>query len=213
MKKTNRTNRWPDYFLSTFLSLVLAAGTGTGLSAQQTSTSSLDPEPLRQGFHFSIGVGSASVSASCPGCDVDFFTDRINGLSGNIQLGGALNSRLVMAAEATGWLKNDEPIYRRIAALNLVVLGYPSETAGFFLKGGAGVLRAIVEDDFSRAQTDAFTAVTGVGYDIPLGGGTKLTAYVNYLRTFGGETWFNGVVSPVVVTPDAIQFGTALTIH
>ncbi len=213
MNKNHRTKPKAGYLFCATISLIFAAGTGTELSAQQPDGSGLDPAPLRSGLHFSIGVGSASVSASCPGCDVDFFTDRISGLSGNIQLGGAVNSRLVMAAEATGWLKNDEPIYRRIAALNLVLLGYPSETTGFFLKGGAGVLRAIVEDEFSRAQTDAFTAVTGVGYDIPLGGGTKLTAYVNYLRTFGGETWFNGVVSPVVVTPDAIQFGTALTIH
>lgn len=209
----NRTNRWPAYRLYPLLALMAALGTGTHLSAQQADVSTPDPAPQRAGLHFSIGLGSASVSASCPGCDVDFFTDRINGFSGNLQLGGSLSPSLVMAAEFTGWIRNDQPIYRRIAALNLVLLGYPSRSAGFFVKGGAGVLRAIAEDDVFLAQTDAFTAVTGVGYDIPLGETVKLTAYANYIRTFAGETWFNGVVSPVVVTPDAIQFGSALTIH
>jgi hypothetical protein len=190
---------------------VLAAGGSRPLSAQQANAPN-QAAPLRNGFHFSIGLGSASVSASCAECDIDFFDNRLNGLSGNIQLGGAATSRLVIAAEFSGWMKNDEPIYRRIAALNLVVLGYPSETSGFFIKGAVGGLRAIAENDFIRLQTDALTAQTGVGFDITLGS-IMLTPYVNYVRTFNAETYFNGVVSPVAVLPNAIQFGSALTIH
>jgi hypothetical protein len=190
---------------------LLAAGGSSQLSAQQSSAPARDA-PLRNGLHFSIGLGSASVSASCAECNTDFFDNRLNGLSGSIQLGGAATSRLVIAAEFTGWMKNDEPIYRRIAALDLVVLGYPGERSGFFIKGGIGALRAIAEDDFTRLQTDAWTGQTGLGYDIAVGG-VMLTPYVNYVRTFNAETYFNGVVSPVVVLPNAIQFGTALTIH
>ena len=190
---------------------VLAAGGSSQAAAQQAGAPARDAR-LRNGFHFSIGLGSASVSASCAECNTGFFDNRLNGLSGNIQLGGAATSRLVIAAEFSGWVKNDEPIYRRIAALDLVVLGYPSETAGFFIKGGVGGLRAIAENDFTRVQTDAWTAQTGLGYDVAVGG-VMLTPYVNYVRTFNAATYFNGVVSPVVVLPNAIQFGTALTIH
>jgi hypothetical protein len=189
---------------------LLASGGISDVSAQ--ANVSAGDAPLRNGFHFSIGLGSASVSASCAQCTNNFFDNRLNGLSGNIQLGGAATSRLVIAAEFSGWMKNDDPIYRRIAALNLVVLGYPSESLGFFIKGGGGALRAIAEDDFIRLQTDAWTAQTGLGYDIALGG-VMLTPYVNYVRTFNAVTYFNGVESPVVVLPNAIQFGTALTIH
>jgi hypothetical protein len=82
--------------------------------------------PLRDGFHFSMGLGGGSVSASCDGCAVDFFEDRLNGLSGRIQVGGAVSSKLVLAAELSGWMKNDSPVYRQIGAISLVVLGYPA---------------------------------------------------------------------------------------
>jgi hypothetical protein len=128
-------------------------------------------------------------------------------------MGGAVSSRLIIAAEFMGWMRNDDPIYRRIAALNLVVLGYPSAGAGFFIKGAAGGLRAIAENDFLTAQTDAYTAQTGVGYDIRVGGRTKLTPQATYVRTFGAATWFNGVSSPVAVTPNALQLAVALTLN
>jgi hypothetical protein len=188
----------------------IALGAAADLRAQQSGTPAA--APARSGFHFSIGLGSASVAASCAECEIDFFDNRLNGLSGLIQLGGAATSRLVVAAEFMGWMKNDAPIYRRIAALDLVVQGYPSETSGFFIKGGMGALRAIAENDFIVAQTDAWTAQTGLGYDIRLGG-IMLTAYANYLRTFSGVTSFNDVSSPIAVMPNALQFGTALTFH
>lgn len=188
----------------------LTLGSGTGVAAQQPA----GPEgaQLRSGFHFSIGLGGGSVSASCDGCDVDFFDNRLTGLSGVVQLGGAVSSRLIVAAEASGWLKNEPPIYRRIAALNLVLIGYPGETTGFFIKAGFGGLRAIIEDDFVRFQTDAWTAQTGIGYDIPVGN-AMLTPFATYERTFGGTTWFNGIVSPVTALPNAIHFGMAFTVH
>jgi len=183
------------------------------VAAQQPGAGAATAAPARGGFHFSIGIGGASVSATCPGCDVDFFDNRLNGLSGNIQIGGMATSRLAVAAEFSGWLKNDVPVYRRMAALTLIVLGYPSETSGFFVKGGVGGLRAIAENDFVTVQTDAWTAQTGIGYDFRIGGRTMLTAYANYVRTFSGATWLNGVSSPVALMPNAIQFGTAFTIH
>ena len=54
------------------------------------------------------------------------------------------------------------------------------------------------------AQTDAWTAQTGIGYDIRVGGHSMLTVYANYLRTFAGATWFNGVSSAIAVMPNAI---------
>ena len=158
-------------------------------------------------------AGAASVGVTCTVCDPDYFADRINGLSGNLQMGGALNQQLVVAVEFMGWMRNDAPIYRRMAALNLVFLGYPSAGSGFFIKGGGGVVRAIVEDDYLSVRTDAYTAETGIGCDIPMGGNAKLTLYANYLRTFAGGTWLNGIVSPVVIAPNAFQVGTALTVH
>jgi hypothetical protein len=208
-----RTSRIARMLAIALSSAALLPASSVAVAAQQSGAGTRTAAPGRGGFHFSIGLGGASVSATCTGCEVDFFDNRLNGLSGNIQLGGMATSKLAIAAEFSGWLKNDVPVYRRMAALSLVVLGYPSETSGFFVKGGVGGLRAIAENDFVTAQTDAWTAQTGLGYDFRIGGRTMLTAYANYVRTFSGATWLNGVSSPVALLPNAIQFGTAFTIH
>jgi len=159
-------------------------------------------------------MGSSSVSASCPSCAVDVLSDRINGFSGTVQVGGAITPKLIVAGEFMGWMRNDVPIYRRIAALNIVVIGYPTPGSGFFVRGGGGALRAIIEDDFTLAQTDAFSSQIGVGYDFPMGNGRlKFTPQVTYISTFGGATTFNGISSPEVVAPNMLQIGIGLTFH
>ncbi len=167
----------------------------------------------RQGFHFSVGLGTASVSATCSACDVNFFQDRINGFSGRLQLGAAVTPQLVIAGEFLGWIKNDQTLHRRIAALSVVLLGYPSPTAGFFLKAGFGALRAIGENDLLAVRSDALMSSFGLGYDIPVGGRVKLTPYATYIRTFDTQTWVDNLESPVPLSPNAFQFGVALTVH
>lgn len=184
-------------------------------AAGQTSADAADTDAAgsRSGVHFSLGLGAGSVSASCAECAVDLFSDRLTGVSGVLQLGFFANPRLAVAGEFIGWVKNDAPIYRRVAGLGVSVIGYPSASSGFFLKGTIGGLRAIVEDDVFIAQTDAWMATTGIGYDIPVGSSVALTAYANYVRSFGGATTLNSLTSDVVVTPDALQLGVGLTVH
>ena len=188
------------------LALLPASSSAQGLVASPAAEA-------RTGIHFSIGLGPGSASASCPGCGADFFEDRLTGVSGVAQLGFFANPKLAVAAEFIGWLKNDAPIYRRVAGLGVSVLGYPSETSGFFVKGSVGGIRAIAEDDLLLIQTDAWMATTGIGYDLPVGESISLTLYANYVRGFGGTTWVNGAASPVVVTPHALQVGAGFTVH
>jgi hypothetical protein len=195
------------------LTVLCALGGSPALHAQQPDTRPADVDGAREGFHFSLSLGSASVGASCTSCTVDVFSDRINGFSGAVQLGGAITRKLIGAVEFMGWMRNDAPIYRRIAGLSLVFVGYPSERSGFFFKGGAGGLRAIVEDDFIIARTDAFTSQFGVGYDIPMSGRMKITPQATYVSTFGGATTFNGITSPEVVSPNLVRVGLGLTFH
>ena len=198
--------------LLTLLLVAAASTVSSGDASAQSAPADATP-PTRSGFHLSVGVGSASVSATCTGCDIDFFQDRTNGFSGRLQIGGALTPRLVLAGEFLGWIKNDAQLNRRIAALSGVLLGYPSASSGFFVKGGVGVLRAVAENDILVVQSDAMMGSTGIGYDVPLGGSALLTPYVTYIRTFATETWANGVVSPVPISPNAIQLGVAITVH
>lgn len=192
---------------------LLFALAGTALHAQQPDARPAEGAGGKSGFHFALALGSASVGASCTSCTADVFSDRINGFSGTIQLGGAITRKLIVAGEFMGWMRNDVPIYRRIAALNLVFIGYPSERSGFFVKGGGGGLRAIVENDALIVRTDAFTSQLGVGYDIPMSGRLRLAPQVTYISSFGGATTFNGISSPEAVSPNLIQIGVGLTFH
>jgi len=192
---------------------LLTLGGTHRLAAQETVGGPAQAQATRSGFHFAIGLGTASVSASCPGCDTSFFEDRLNGFSGVLQVGAVATPRLVVAGEFMGWIKNEDPVYRRVAGLSVVLMGYPSASSCFFIKSGVGGIRAIAEDDFLTLQTDAFMSTFGIGFDLRLGERTMLTPYANYVRSFGGQSWINGVVSPVVVTPNAIQLGTSLTLH
>jgi hypothetical protein len=184
-----------------------------GLAAQQPAAPESSEAAARAGFHFSIGLGGASVSASCPGCQISFIEDRISGLAGTLQIGGAVTPHLIVAVQGQGWIRNDDVFYRRLASLSVVTKVYPSATSGFFVLGGAGGLAAVVETDYDYAETRAWSAETGIGIDIPVGGSAKVTPHVSYVRTFGAQTWFNGFDSPIAVTPNAVQFGAALTIN
>ena len=193
------------------LGLLLLAPFAGGAAAQEQP--SVESSPLRSGFHFSIGVGSASMGATCDPCSTDVFEDRINGFSGVLQLGGAITPQLVLTGEFIGWIRNEDPVFRRVAGLSIAVLGYPSPSSGFFVKGGVGGVRAIVENDVLVVQTDAWMGTTGLGYDIPVGSTAMLTPYANYVWSFGGSTFVNEISSPVAVMPNAVQLGIALTLH
>ena len=203
-----RTSRF-----SLLTAAVLAAAALPASSSAQTPTGDAAADPPRGGVHFSVGLGPGSASASCPGCGSDFFEDRLTGVSGVAQLGFFANPRLAVVGEFVGWLRNDAPIYRRVAGLGVGILGYPSANSGFFVKGSVGGIRAIAEDDVLTIQTDAWMATTGIGYDLPVAESVSVTLYANYVRGFAGATWANGVSSPVVVTPNAVQVGAGFTVH
>ena len=130
-----------------------------------------------------------------------------------VKMAAPVPPQLIVTGEFIGWVKNDEPLLRRVAGLSVALLGYPSASSGFFLKGGVGGVRAIAEDDLLLVETNAWMATTGVGFDIPVGGTAMITPYVNYVRSFGGTTHVNGVLSPVAVFPNAFQLGLALSVH
>lgn len=200
----------------TLAAVLLAATLALPMGSQAQQSMSANPaatQATRGGLHFSLGLGSGSVAVTCAGCNTNFFEDRLNGLSGVVQLGGFLNPQLALTAEFIAWMNNDDLGDRRVAGMGVALLGYPSPTSGFFVKGGLGGIRAIGENDVLIVQSDAWMATTGIGYDISVGDGVGITAYANYVRSFGAGTWVNGFSSDFVATPNVLQFGAALTVH
>lgn len=144
---------------------VLTIGSVTMASAQE-----------KQGFFFGVGLGYGSLG--CDGCDSQ------GGVSGHLRLGGKLNQRLLLGVESTGWYKSEDGASLNTGTLTGNVYVYPSETAGFFAKGGVGLGYAGASvDGFGSDSETGFGWQVGAGYDIRVGTKTAITPTVTYFSS------------------------------
>jgi hypothetical protein len=167
-------------------------------------------KPTRSGFGFSLGLGQGSTGVTCDGCE-QFEVERLEGLTGYLRLGGYVNPKFFVGVEGTGWMKNSDGVERRIAAASVVFLGYPSQRAGFFVRSGFGVIRAVIEDPNVGLVGEGLTWQFGVGYDIYLGG-PALTPFVTYVNSSQVALDVDGIASGFNINPNILQLGLAITI-
>lgn len=160
---------------------VLALGVGSPQSAFAQT---------REGFWFGIGVGAGQADVTCDDCAG---STTENGGSGYAKAGFTLNPHVLVGGELNVWTRRKDfdgtnawfTMYNASATLTV----YPSATAGFFVKGGAGV--AYLDTDIER-RNSTFTIdlgsgagfLVGAGYDIRMGK-LALTPAVNY--------WFGNI--------------------
>lgn len=151
----------------------------------------------REGFWIGFGLGAGSLG--CDSCD----GERATGFSGNVKLGGTVNSRVLLGAETNGWYKSEDGVTLNYGNLSAVVYFYPSATGGFYLKGGLGLATASVDlGGFGSASETGSGAVLGLGYDARVGKNFSLTPYLNFL----GGSFSGGTVN-------VTQFGLGFTWH
>jgi hypothetical protein len=166
----------------------------------------------RQGFGMSFGLGWGSAGVKCEECEIQT-DERVEGLAGYVRVGAHVNPHLFVGVEGTGWLKNTEGVERRIASVSFVSLVYPSASAGFFLHGGFGGIRAVIENDLISVVGTGLTWQAGAGYDIPIGSGAALTPYVTYLGSSNVAADLNGISTGLNLNPNILQAGFALTVR
>ena len=184
--------------------LVAALLVAVPLAAQQAST--------RQGFFFSIGAGSGSAGVECPDCDGLDPGDRLTGIAGYVRLGGTVSPGLQVGIEGTGWIKNSDGLERRIATAGVVFVLYPVPSGGFWLKGTAGGVRAVIENDVAALVGEGLMFGGGAGFDLPLGNGAALTPYISYFASTGTGADLNGISLGTDLNPNVLQFGVGITI-
>lgn len=187
------------------IATVIALTTSDALHAQSDQSS-------RSGFGLSLGMGVGSAGVTCEGCE-EFEEDRMNGISGYLRVGSYASPRFFVGVEGTGWMRNSDGLERRIAALSVVFMGYPSETTGFFVRSGFGGIRAVIED--ANANTAVGTGLTwqiGVGYDIAFGA-AALTPYVTFVNSMEVGLNINDVSTGFNLNPNILQAGLAITVH
>jgi hypothetical protein len=195
-------------FVSAF-ALVMSA---TSLSAQSVSAGSAPTgtsaaAPARSGFFISGGLGAGSAGVTCDGCT----TDRTNGLSGYLRLGGTVNPHLRLGFESNGWLKSENGVDEQVAFWSGAAYVYPSVRNNFWLKGGVGLATAKETDDSDELKADGLGVSVGAGYDWAVGGGSfVIVPYVGYLRQLSGKAKFDGSDTGVSANANLFQFGIGL---
>jgi hypothetical protein len=187
--------------------LLLVAAIG---AAAITPTVGAQEKPSREGFGFSLGLGQGSTGVTCQGCE-QYEEDRLNGLTGYVRIGGYVNPKFFVGVEGTGWMKNSNSLERRIAAISAVFLGYPSATSGFFVRSGAGMIRAVIEDGTNNAVGEGLTWQLGVGYDFPIGR-VAFTPFLTYVQSMQTALDVNGIATDFEINPNILQGGVAITI-
>ena len=168
--------------------------------------------PARSGFGMSFGLGWGSAGVTCEDCEFEI-EERTEGLAGYVRVGGFATSRLFLGVEGIGWLKNSDGIERRIAAISFVTIGYPSAQAGFFLRGGFGGVRAVIENEFAALVGEGLTWQIGAGYDIGIGGSAAITPYLTYLVSNNVAAELNEVSLGTNLNPNILQAGLAITVR
>ncbi len=130
-------------------------------------------KPLRDGFWFNIGLGGGSLG--CDGCD-----SRLNGVSGQLSLGGTINQHVLLGVSSNAWTKSEDGATLTMSSLTAAIRYYPSATGHFYLTAGLGVagLSAGVTGVGSGSASGT-AALLGLGYDIRLTDAVSLTPYWN----------------------------------
>lgn len=140
--------------------------------------------PTRSGFFIGFGFGGGSFGVE----DAD---ERESSLSGYFKIGGALNDRVLLGAESSGWTKEEGGATVTSGALSAMAYVYPSPGGAFFLQGGLGIATLGVDVEGFGSDSETGTALTlGAGYDIGFGGRFGLTPYTTlvFSNYEGGST-------------------------
>lgn len=176
---------------------LLAASTGL---AQRPQT--------RQGFWIGFGFGYGSADFTCDGCP-NF--DRESSVAGFLKLGGTLRPNLLLGGELDGWSKSESgDVTETIGNASVALYWYPMVQGGFFLKGGLGASSYQLKVGNASVDKTGFGLLTGLGYDIRIGGNTSLTPIADFF-------WGNqGDIPELLVQgfkTNVIHLGLGVTFH
>jgi len=167
-----------------------------------------------------VNVEPEPVSVPCDDSENNE-NDRGTSASGYLKAGWTLSPRVLLGIEGSAWTKKEEDSGTDITINMYNVSGtvtlYPSETAGFFVKGGAGL--AFVNSKYEEGNTtvdsdmgNGLGLLAGIGYDFRLGRRVRLTpaldAYYGNIGDvkIGGETLATGWKQNVVALTIGLTF-------
>ena len=145
--------------------------------AAQDAHAQMDSQ-AREGFFIGVGLGGGSFG--CSGC-----SERESGLSGQLKLGGALNSQMLLGVESNAWTKEESGARFTHSSVSAMAQYYPSATNGFFLRGGVGVSTFRVSADIDGVSVSASDSglglMGGLGYDVRVRNNFSVSPYGTFV--------------------------------
>jgi len=108
--------------------------------------------------------------------------ERLTGFTALARGGWAINAHWLIGADAIGWFYSGSDATLRRGYIGAAVLWYPSDTQGFYMKGGMGGSFAYVSTgSVSDGTTWGFGSTLGFGYDFRLSDAIHLTLGADWL--------------------------------
>jgi hypothetical protein len=147
----------------------------------------------REGFWAALGVGYGSNSLTCgAGCSV-YSNFKGGSPTLALKMGGTPNPRLRLGGEVNVWVKDvGGGVTESVGNVSAAAYFYPSARGGFFVKGGVGMSSLGFDQGSASSTTDGVGFVTGLGYDMRLGGKWSLAPVSNFY--FGHEGDFQHAI-------------------
>jgi hypothetical protein len=175
--------------------LTMGAVATLAFMAQPDTAEAQGFQQERSGFWGSGGLGYGSLG-------IDGFSEREDGLSGNLTLGGTISPRFLLGGGTTGWTKEVDGIRVQFGTLLLVGRFYPNAEGGFFMNMGLGAGQVSFSQGSTSVSESGGGALLGIGYDVRVGSSWSLTPFANAIGfSIDGDT------------ADVFQFGLGVTFH
>jgi hypothetical protein len=166
---------------------ILAMFVGTAGEAQSRQR--------HEGFWIGFGIGGG-VNASAN-------NDERGGGALSLRLGGTLSQKFLLGGEISAWGRQEDsalggdPLTVTKSNATFMVMFFPSDAGGFFIKGGIGGANVEAESAGMKVTEQGVGNTLGLGYDIRLGSNLYLTPNLDWLiQTFEndvGETTSNSL--------------------
>jgi hypothetical protein len=136
----------------------------------QTPASAPEPARSRPDFFMDAGIGFGRLRLTCASCSSIV---AATGPAYTFSVGGAPSQNVLLGVQGEVWSSGGSSLKQQVQTVVAMVQWYPWPSAGFFVRGGVGIVRGSVA--LAADTTGAFsTKGTGValtlnvGYDIAL---------------------------------------------
>lgn len=169
--------------------MMLALSGASAVAQTSRSTAAQQQAARGDGLWFGGGLGTGWTHVGCDICEAD----RGRDFSGFLGVGGRFGSRVLIGAEASGWLHGGEDNDESLWGVSAVAYWFRATRRGLYWKTGVGLLSYRNDDGNDVLSSNAIGLQLGAGYAIPIRPRIALAPYVTlHWATLGSEVKFNG---------------------